>query len=429
YRFTLADTGELLPGSLVLHGNGTITGTPSAENTGKYNLVIRVEDDQGNTATKALELKVAFLGLATADLPVGRLEMEYSNQFKGFRILGGKPPYIFELTQGSLPDGLQLGEDGKISGIPEQKGEFPVSVRVSDSQNNTFGKDYTLKIEDVIDVTLSPGSPMTGVTSGNYITIRIAAKRTGFNDAYDYRLIDAPGWLSLSSNWFGTSITGKPSEPGTYHFKLQVSVSGSPVSMEVPYTIAVDETQTYSSLQITTEQLGEGRVNVPYSQTLSASGGTGTRSFGFTGKGDKLDGLSISADGTITWTPAGQDYGYHTLEIEAKDQEGHIASKRFEIYIRGGITVDPPNGTELPATTNKEFSQRISGSGGTVESYLYVLSNKGDQLPAGLTFNNGLISGTPAPGTAGDYNLVIRASENGGSFSGTEVKYHLKVSE
>lgn len=197
----------------------------------------------------------------------------------------------------------------------------------------------------------------------------------------------------------------------------------------MPYTITVNETLASSTLQITTEQLGDGMVNVPYSQTVSASGGTGTRSFELTGEAENLDGLSVSADGTITWTPAGQDYGYHTVEIDVKDQEGHIASKRFEIYIRGGITVDPPNGTELQATANKEFSQRISGSGGTVESYHYVLSDKGDQLPVGLTFNNGLISGTPAPGTAGDYNLVIRASENGGSFSGTEVKYHLKVSE
>ena len=429
YIFSLADPGELLPRSLVLHGNGTITGTPAAEDLGKYNLVIRVEDDQGNTATKPLELEVAFLSLATADIPVGRLEMDYSNQFEGFKMLGGKSPYVFELIQGPLPDGLQLSADGRISGIPEQKGEFPVLVRVTDSQNNTVEKDYTLKVEDVINVALSPGSPMTGATTGNNITIGISANRTGFNDAYEYRLIDAPGWVGLSSNWFGTSITGTPLQPGTYHFKLQVSVTGSPVSIEVPYTITVNETQASSTLQITTEQLGDGMVNVPYSQTVSASGGTGTRSFELTGEAENLDGLSVSADGTITWTPAGQDYGYHTLEIDAKDQEGHIASKRFEIYIRGGITVDPPNGTELQATANKEFSQRISGSGGTVESYHYVLSDKGDQLPVGLTFNNGLISGKPAPGTAGDYNLVIRASENGGSFSGTEVKYHLKVSE
>ena len=40
-----------------------------------------------------------------------------------------------------------------------------------------------------------------------------------------------------------------------------------------------------------------------------------------------------------------------------------------------------------------------------------------------------MISGKPETGTKGDYYIVIRASENGGSFSGSEVKYHLVVSE
>jgi beta-glucosidase-like glycosyl hydrolase len=429
YTFSLAGTDNALPGSLVLHGNGTITGIPASEDIGKYDLVFQVKDDQGNVATKSLELEVANLSITTADLPVGRLEMNYATQFNGFTILGGRVPYLFDLQHGPLPDGLQLKSDGKISGVPRETGEFPISVRVTDSQNNSIVRDYNLKVEEVINVTLSPSSPMTDATAGNNVNIGISASRTGFNDAYVYRLIVAPDWLNLSSNWFGTSITGIPAGPGTYSFKLKVDIADSQVTMEVPYTLIVKGSQAASGFEITTSKLYDGTVNVPYSQTISTSGGTGIKSFAFTGAGDHPDGLSISPDGTITWTPAGQDYGYHTLEIRAKDGENNEAVKTFQLYILGGIQIDPPDATEWQASINKEFSKRISAGGGTVESYTYVLSDKGDKLPKGLTFSNGLISGTPAPGTAGKYSLIIRASENGGSFSGAEVKYHLNVSE
>jgi hypothetical protein len=412
-----------------LNGNGMITGVPVAGDTGNYNLVIRVEDDMENAVNKPLELVVDNMSIVTTDLPVARLEMNYATQFEGFAELGGKAPFSFDVLKGILPDGLHLESDGRISGIPGETGEWHFTLKVTDSKGIIAEKDFILKVENVINVTLSPGSPKTDAQAGNNLNIKISANRSGYNDTYEYQLVDAPDWLVLNSDYFGTTISGIPSEPGTFNFKLLVKVTGSSVMQEVPYTIVAKDNQAASVLNIFTDQLENCAVNVPYSQTISVTGGKGIKSFEFAEDSDHPKGLNITPDGTLTWTPAGQDYGYYTIGIKVKDQEDHAIIKAFQLYVKGGLQTDPPDHAELKATIGKEFSRYISASGGTVESFNYSLSSKGDKLPKGLIFSNGMISGKPEPGSEGVYNIVIRVSENGGSFSGSEVKYRLVVSE
>lgn len=429
YKFSLAEASEKLPGAMKLNGNGTITGIPGIGDKGSYNLVIQAEDDKGNTVKKPLTLVVAYMSIITTDMPVGRIGMNYSDQFKGIDILGGKAPYAYELQKGMLPDGLKLESDGRITGIPAKTGTFQFSIKVTDSQGNGTEKDFVINIEDVINVALQPGSPMTDAKTGNNLSIKISASRTGFSDAFEYELIGAPEWLKLSSGWDGTSISGTPTISGSFDFKLRVKVAGTTTRIEVPYTIEVKEDNSAAPLKITTEKLIEGKVNVPYSQAVSVTGGKGKKSFNLDQSSDYPAGLAISQDGTITWSPAGHDFGYYNIAVKINDQDNKEVSKTFQLYIRGSLNIDPADKAELKAVTGKEFNTRISASGGTVESYNYALSSKGDKLPKGLSFNNGLISGKPEKGTNGDYYIIIRASENGGSFSGTEVKYHLVVSE
>ena len=40
---------------------------------------------------------------------------------------GGTPPYVFTITQGTLPQGLNLDSDGTIAGIAEETGTFTPS--------------------------------------------------------------------------------------------------------------------------------------------------------------------------------------------------------------------------------------------------------------------------------------------------------------
>lgn len=63
----------------------------------------------------------------TPDLPNGTVGVDYSEQIIAD---GGSGNYLFEITDGALPDGLQLGPTGFVTGIPttEETGIFTVTV-------------------------------------------------------------------------------------------------------------------------------------------------------------------------------------------------------------------------------------------------------------------------------------------------------------
>ena len=428
YIFSLDDSGDQLPSSLKLNGNGSISGTPLTGEVGTYNLVFKVEDDKGNSATKQLSLSVDNIAITTYEFPVARLEMDFEKQFQEIEVLGGANPFTFEISKGNLPAGLSLESNGEIVGTPAAIGEFGFFIKATDSKGHLTEKEYSLTVEDVINVNFTPGTPMTNAEVNGNINIGVSAGRAGFNDTYSYSLVNAPEWLSISTSYFGTNITGVPTVTGTYDFEVLVKIEGSPIVFKAPYHIVVVDGSS-AELDISTAQLPDGEVNIPYSANISSVGGIGKKSFELTADSDQPDGLSLSQDGQITWSPAGLDFGYYNINIKVQDQENNQVIRSLPLYIKGSLTIYPSNKSELKATVGVAFNLQMSVSGGTVESYNYTLSSKSDELPKGLSFKDGIISGTPTMVDIGVYNIVIRISENGGSFSGSEMKYHLVISE
>jgi hypothetical protein len=69
--------------------------------------------------------------LDTTSLPDAKFNADYAVQL-AFEGTGS-----FEITAGDLPSGLTLGQDGKITGVPTEDGEFPFTVAV----RNAAGED------------------------------------------------------------------------------------------------------------------------------------------------------------------------------------------------------------------------------------------------------------------------------------------------
>jgi Putative Ig domain len=71
------------------------------------------------------------LSITSQSLPTAAPRQQYDATLEA---TGGVPPYRWEVTSGSLPEGLDLGtETGVISGIPSATGQFEFVVTVSDS--------------------------------------------------------------------------------------------------------------------------------------------------------------------------------------------------------------------------------------------------------------------------------------------------------
>jgi len=113
-------------GELIILENG---GEKITENGEEYFLI--------NPSAKL----IAPLELPTSPLPTIEVDKEINYEFA---VVGGLKNYSWEVTEGSLPEGLKI-ENGKLIGKTSQAGVFTISLQVSDS-DNSLSKKYNLLV-------------------------------------------------------------------------------------------------------------------------------------------------------------------------------------------------------------------------------------------------------------------------------------------
>ncbi len=60
------------------------------------------------------------------------------------KALGGESPLNWEVIDGTLPDGITLSQDGKLSGIATKEGDFTFTVKVTDKTGKFYSKELTM---------------------------------------------------------------------------------------------------------------------------------------------------------------------------------------------------------------------------------------------------------------------------------------------
>lgn len=132
------------PAGLTLGTDGVISGTPTG--VGNSNFTVQVTDALSQTDTQPLSLTIVPPGpptVTTTSLPNGVVGAAYSQILQH---TGGTAPFTWTL-EGTLPDGLTLGTDGTISGIPTTIGPSSFTVRITD----TFLQSDTQALTVMID--------------------------------------------------------------------------------------------------------------------------------------------------------------------------------------------------------------------------------------------------------------------------------------
>jgi hypothetical protein len=79
---------------------------------------------------------------------------------------GGKPPYKWSASSGSLPTGLALSSDGKVSGTPAIAGAFSFVVRVDDSGGSAAGAARSITVAGHLKVSGSCAAQTCSVEQG-----------------------------------------------------------------------------------------------------------------------------------------------------------------------------------------------------------------------------------------------------------------------
>ena len=326
--------------------------------------------------------------VATTSLPEGLVGASYS---VALAASGGTGSYGWSVSSGTLPPGLTLAAGGTISGTPSAPGTSSFTVRAtSGTQSGTRDLSITIQAPEVVITT----SALAGGSAGAAYSQTLAA--TGGTGVFTWTVLGGalPAGLTLSA---AGVISGTPTAGGTSNFTVQASSGGRTATRSLSITIA------NPAVVVTTATLADGTVGTAYSQTLAASGGDGSYTWGLVSGGGTLPaGLTLFDSGSISGTPTSPGTSSFTVRVTSG---GQSATRALTITVQQpAVTITTT--TLAAGEVGVAYSQTLAASGGVGG---FTWSMAGGSLPAGLTLSAaGTITGTPT--TAGSSTFSVRAT-------------------
>lgn len=306
--------------------DGRIYGTTYS--SGEHTFTIKVKDASLYEIEKAYTLYVAEkIKLETVSFSTALLGIPYEEQVicsEGLR------PYTFAIIEGSLPDGLSLGETtGMISGTPQKKGRFDFRIQVTDSSGSTATGLYYIVVKDVV---LKPSS---GTLSYSKIYTHISQlngtppNTFEFAKALEFVVKSVPAGSSISMQIYFDTL---PTNPVFYKIKADgqwekitnYSLSGKILTISITDNGPYDQDATL------------GIIRDPITVGVETSGSSGTPSGGTT---TSTDGGGGGAKGCFIATVAFGSYLHPHVQTlkDFRDEylvRCHIGRKFVDLYYR-----------------------------------------------------------------------------------------------
>jgi hypothetical protein len=261
------------------------------------------------------------LAVRTSTLLDAEIAVNYTQTLQA---MGGAGPYLWSISGGAMPDGLSLEPNsGVISGKPQKTGKFFFTSKATDSKGTIA--TVTLSINVVPTLSIST----TGLDQAD-VGLSYNASIDAADGVEKYVWSISAGALpdGLTLDATTGSISGQATKAGTFNFGVQVSdIWGATATAQ--FSIKVNE-----AVAVTTSSLPNGKVGVPYSQTVQSKGGNGTLIWANAG-GALPDGLTFDGNtGAVTGTP--KTAGVFKFSAEVIDSFGGSDLKDIT------ITIDPP---------------------------------------------------------------------------------------
>jgi hypothetical protein len=254
--------------------------------------------------------------ITTNSLPASGVGSIYNQTIE---VSGGMSPYKWSITSGNL-DGLTLNSSsGVISGYPTAGGTFSFTTEVTDNLGGTAIETLSITVSSAI-LNINASSLPNGAVGMTYSQ---SLSATGGTGPYTWTMTSGtlPAGLALSPNGV---ISGTP------------TTAGGPTSVTFQVTDSINELATrslsvtiISALGIATSSLPNGTVGMAYSQSLSATGGTGPYTWTMT-SGTLPAGLALSPNGVISGTPTTAG-GPTSITFQVADTMGAMVTNTISI--------------------------------------------------------------------------------------------------
>lgn len=322
---------------------------------------------------------------------------------------------IFPVTTGAVQTSPGVGfitkmtADGSSLVYSSYFGGFVQSVAVgADDSAVLFGLgNTTYAFESTPDAFTIPGCPSTtGCFYGFLAKLTVDGAGLIFSSPFgaDEECCTLTGALDTAGNAYFAGSTASQdlyTSPGSFEPSLPSNDTGfTPFVAKVAFS-------TTASLTISPTALSSGTAGVAYSDTLTATGGTGTVNFAVT-SGSLPPGLLLSSAGDLAGTPT--QTGTFPFTVTATDANNDTGSEAYLLQIECPTIIVGPS-TLAPGTAGVPYGPVTFTAAGAVGATTYAATNT---LPAGITLNiAGVLSGETAT-QYGSFPFVVTATDSNG---------------
>ncbi|MBQ7168563.1 MAG: putative Ig domain-containing protein, partial [Synergistaceae bacterium] len=391
-----------LPDGLSMNSDGLISGTPTM--LGSYVPSITAGNSAGNDS-RVYKIVIAE-PKSTATAPVITTGSNLGTHTVGLSVsiqlsATGTTPITWMKTDGNLPGGLTLDEDGLLSGTLTDAGTYSFLISATNtagSVSRRFSLTAVTITPSVTAPTITTSPDLGKIEAGGSVSVKLKATGT---TPITWSAEGLPDGLSISSAGliYGTVTTA-------WEYSFAVTAENSAGSDMRTFTLKVEDAAVAPSIT-TAQDLGTFEYEDSISVQIEA---TGTDPITWTATGLPT-WLEIDADsGAISGT-APKRTGDYSFTVTARNSKG-TDSRKFTLKVKSTASV-----VTAPTITTAALHD---GETGVI--YTAMLEATGTDpitwnvagLPEGFTPNvsSGKLSGVPK--TGGTFTLTVTATNSAG---------------
>jgi hypothetical protein len=400
-KITIPATAILPAGvTFVDNGNGTATLSGNPAVNGNYTFTVTASNSMGRKATQRFTLTVAagqapgFTSSASAGF-VMNTASSFTVRTSGF------PPAAITKS-GALPAGIAFTPNtngtATLSGTSSASGVYQITFTAT-NEIGSVQQIFTLTVGVAPAITSANNTTFTVLVPGAF-----TVTTTGIpNPHLSIGAAKLPSGVTFVDDGNGTATLSGTPAAGTgamYTFAITATDGVTPKAIQ-SFSLYVDQPPAITSGTSATFATGK-----PGSFTVKASGYPKST---FIEVGTLPSGVTLSSSGYLSGTPAAGTSGTYPINITATNGIGLAATQSFTLTVNQAPAITSAN--------SASFNVGVSGPTFTIATTGFPTARitKMGSLPKGLSFaalSNGTatITGTPAAGTAGTYELNITAN-------------------